>query len=110
MNIGDLGYLENALSASSIRGSAAPNQVSLNLNGSSLVLIVGETELYRTTLSGVPSSTQLVFENLPGTKVTISTKNVDGTVTSSSSVTTTIGQSVPPISINTFLSRFLPLF
>lgn len=111
MNIGDLDYLQNASSIQAIVGSAAASQVVLNLNGNNLVLSSGDAELYRTTLSGTPSSTQLVFENLPATRVVISTKNADGTVTTSSTVATGVAQADAPLPIGLrFSNRFLLLF
>lgn len=94
MIITDLDHLVCSQDDRSIVGSnLASNFLFLNLKNQQLILSLGDSELYQTTLPQSPSGIQLSYAEVPGFEVSISSTNENGVFTTSSTVTGTVTQS-----------------
>ncbi|MBW4540861.1 MAG: hypothetical protein KME43_17170 [Myxacorys chilensis ATA2-1-KO14] len=87
MFITDLDHLVYSPGDESIVGSSlTSNSLFLDLNNQQLILRLGETELFQTTLPQSPSGIQLSYEEAPGFAVSINSSNENGSFTTSSTV------------------------
>lgn len=82
MRFQNLEHFKVIADAAEISGGAevAPNQLVLNLDGPNISLLLGDTELFQTTLASAPQGIQINVKNISSLAVSVSDEDFTGAI------------------------------